>query len=203
MTEDRWPHIDDRRLRELWEQFAPSFLVLDDVERGLPRIRIPFLTWLEDKGLLPLAEVSRHPRRRVRLAEVRFTRLPDEAETEVTISLDRRDVKVSRRGRPVGDSLIRMPAEAAIEGVHRLLPIVDFQVEEAYALEDPSHEPIAVVVARNGSTPGERSVGAVAITVSAPEAAAKAALAAVNRKAEIATSLTPTEAEADEAADVS
>jgi hypothetical protein len=193
MAENRWPHIDEPKLRELWEQFAPSFLVLDDVEAGLPRIRIPFLTWLEGKGLLPMADVSRHPRRRVRLTEVTFTRLPDAAETQITVVLDQRDARVSRRGRAVGDDLIRAPAEATIEAVQRLLPIIEFQVEEAYALERPQHEPLAVVIARNGVAPSERYVGAVTITASAPEAAAKAALSAVNRKAEIATSLQPTQ----------
>lgn len=193
MAGDRWPHIDERKLRELWEQFAPSFLVLDDVETGLPRIRAPFLTWLEGKDLLPMADVSRHPRRRVRLTEVTFTRLPDVAETQITVVLDQRNASVKRKGRAVGDDLIRIPAEATIEAVQRLLPIVEFQVEEAYALEQPLHEPLAVVIARNGVVPGERYVGAVTIAASAPEAAAKAALSAVNRKAEIAASLKPTE----------
>lgn len=191
MIADKWPYIDAQRLRVLWDRYAPSFLHLDDVETELPLIREQFLLWLEGKGLIdkPTVQVITE-RKRIRLAEVSFSRSGLLAETQVSLSLDDSRSAVRRQGQGTGDDMIRLPAEATAEAVRQILPIVDFDIESAFSLGPRNRRhPMAIVVAQSENGQAERYVGACAIAASAAEAAAKATLAAINRRAELAATL--------------
>jgi hypothetical protein len=185
MTEVSWPHIGPAELRALWEEHAPSFLRLDDVE-SLPNIRESFLTWLSEKGfelgsVLPTRSIIR-----ARLERVTLTRRGEAAETEVVISLASKAIEAKRIGPALPDEILRMSAEATLDAVNQLFPPLNFDVESAYRI-NPEYDPIAVVVARNHTTNiTERIVGACSITASTTEAGAKAALDAVNRRVELA-----------------
>ena len=191
MVKDNWPHIDSLRLRSLWDRYAPPFLHLDDVDSELPKIREQFLIWLEGKGLVdkPGVQVITS-RKRIRLTQVSFSRSGLSTETEVSLALDDATSAVKRQGIGAGDDLIRLPAEATAEAIRQILPIVDFDIESAFSLAAHNQrQPIAIVVAQSENHQLERYVGACTIWASAAEAAAKATLAAINRRAELAATL--------------
>jgi hypothetical protein len=191
MVKDNWPHIDALRLRSLWDRYAPPFLHLDDVDSELPKIREQFLIWLEGKGLVdkPGVQVITS-RKRIRLTQVSFSRSGLSTETEVSLALDDATSAVKRQGIGAGDDLIRLPAEATAEAIRQILPIVDFDIESAFTLAARNQrQPIAIVVAQSENHQLERYVGACTIWASAAEAAAKATLAAINRRAELAATL--------------
>jgi hypothetical protein len=191
MVKDNWPHIDALRLRSLWDRHAPPFLHLDDVDSELPKIREQFLIWLEGKGLVdkPGVQVITS-RKRIRLTQVSFSRSGLSTETEVSLALDDATSAVKRQGIGAGDDLIRLPAEATAEAIRQILPIVDFDIESAFTLAARNQrQPIAIVVAQSENHQLERYVGACTIWASAAEAAAKATLAAINRRAELAATL--------------
>lgn len=192
--DDRWPEISHEDLISLWHRYAPSFIRLDDPTTQLPRLRSAFLQWLEDKEILqpgvPIDEPLTTPRRRIKLQEVSSTHLRHEIETMVQVGLEGRVGQALRRGVSNGVDAIRLPAEATAEAINRLLPVIDLRIEDAYSLQSaPPRRPVAVVVATSPDDRHQRFVGAAAIHGSASEAAAKATLAAINRRAEIATAL--------------
>ncbi|MCA1841088.1 MAG: hypothetical protein ABR507_09460 [Actinomycetota bacterium] len=192
MTEERWPHIDEERLKELWGQYAPSFLKVDDVDRDLVLVRDAFLSWLWIKGidLGPIRPARLGPR--ARIDSVRLTRRGPEAETEVNVSLRDMHAGARRIGSAIPEEITRLSAEATLEAMNTLLPVVGFALEQVFTIGSPSTDlaPIAIVVVRepSGRSP-DRYVGACPINASVPEAAAKATMAAINRRAEYAAGL--------------
>lgn len=190
-SQDRWPHIGPKELRALWDMHAPPFLRVDDIDNALPSLRLPFLDWLEQKGI-ELAHI--HPMRhgkRARLDRVAVRKAEESLEAEVILSLFDRTVQTSQHGSAATENLIRLPAQAALDGLRLLLPIVEFSIEEAFVIPTGGAEEgeIAIVVVREPEQTGPKFVGACSVTSSPPEAAAKAALAAINRHAEIAAGL--------------
>ena len=188
---DRWPHIGSKELRALWDMHAPPFLRVDDIDNALPSLRLPFLNWLEQKGI-ELAHI--HPMRhgkRARLDRVAVRKADEALEAEVVLSLFDRTVQTSQHGSAASENLIRLPAQAALDGLKLLLPIVEFSIDEAFVVPTGGAEEseIAIVVVRESEQTGPKFVGACNVTSSPPEAAAKAALAAINRHAEIAAGL--------------
>lgn len=187
-----WPHITNARLLELWERHAPDFIRLDDVERELPAMRESFLGWLEEKGVelgpkhVTESTAREIPRRRVRLEQVGLTRKGSTAETLVAMSLADTTAEAKRTGPGVPDEIVRMTAEATLDALRDLLPDLSFGLELAFTVE-PSRagaESVAVVLVRDSGRGNERYVGACAVVASAPEAAAKATLQAINRRTE-------------------
>jgi hypothetical protein len=189
---DRWPHIGQKELRALWDMHAPPFLAVDDVDAALPALRLPFLNWLEQKGI-DLSHV--HPMRhgkRARLDRVSLRKAEDTIEAEVVLTLFDKTVQSSKQGLAASaDNLVRLPAQAVLEGVKLLLPIVEFDIEEAFTIARGGSDDgeIAVVIAREAEQSNTRFVGAADVKSSPSEAAAKAALSAINRHAEIAAGL--------------
>lgn len=174
----------------LWQQHAPDFLMIDDVDRDLPRIRDTFLAWLQYKGVDLGQDSPARLGRRARIERVAFTRKGDTAETRVALSLGSRSTEASRVGNGTTDEIIRLTAEATLEAINGLLPVVAFGVEHVYNINhNPIHQ-IAMVVVKDPESSGhDRFVGAAQIQASVPDAAAKATMAAINRRAEIAAAM--------------
>lgn len=171
---------------------APPFLHVDDVDASLPALRLPFLNWLEQKGIdLGNVHPMRHGRR-ARLDRVSLRKADETIEAEVVLTLFDKTVQSSKQGSAASsDNLVRLPAQAVLDGVKLLLPVVEFDIEEAFTIPSGGTEEgeIAVVVAREAEQSRNRFVGAADVKSSPPEAAAKAALSAINRHAEIAAGL--------------
>lgn len=192
MPRNRWPHIGERELKSLWERHAPPFLRLESPEKNLPELREVFLSWLESTGI-DLGPPASLPRgRRLRLDGVRLVKRGFEAETAVTLSLNGNEAEVRRTGRAQENEILRLSAETTLEALHQLLPNVGFGLDQAFTIEPAVSvkEAIAIVVVHD--TRGRLSqqfIGAAGLSVSEPEAAAKATLDAINRQVEKETAL--------------
>lgn len=192
-TLDRWPHIGPDQLRMLWEKHAPDFIRLDNVDEDLPRFRETFLTWLTYKGIVGLG-VRTEDRigKRARIERVHLAYRGPETQTEVALSFGGNIFAATRWAPPLPEQLIRSAAEATLEALAHLLPVLSFSVEHAVSVGNPISPTgqIAIVQVREpeGIT-GERYLGACAVSASLTEAAAKATLAAINRRAEIAAAM--------------
>lgn len=191
LPRERWPHIGPEELRELWERYAPPFLRLDNTERDLPELREVFLSWLEttgvDLGSPEPSELFYARPRRLRLESVRLVKRGLEAETAIALSLNGRQAEVRRSGPGISAEILRISAETTLEASHQLVPGVSFGLDRAFVIDQPISPPrsIAVVVVRNSlSRPAEQLIGAADLSVSEPEAAAKATLDAINRRVE-------------------
>lgn len=174
----------------LWQQHAPDFLMVDDLERDLPRIRDTFLAWLQYKGVDLGQDAPVRLGKRARIDRVAFTRRGESAETRVAMSLGSRSTEAVRTGNGSTDEIIRLTAEATLEAINGLLPVVAFGIEHVYNINhNPVHQ-IAMVVVKDPESSGhDRFIGAAQIHASVPDAAAKATMAAINRRAEIAAAM--------------
>lgn len=192
MARNRWPHIGPKQLRELWERHAPPFLKIEDADRDLVKFRNVFLGWLEESGVdLGPPESVRRVGRRLRLDGVSFVRRGIDAETGVALSLNGTSTEVRRSGKAMPEEILRLSAETTLDALHQLVPSVGFGLERAFNIEPalPTLNAITIVVVRDTiSRPAEQFIGAADLTVSAPEAAAKATLDAINRRVERDTS---------------
>lgn len=192
MARNRWPHIGPKQLRELWERHAPPFLKIEDADRDLVKFRNVFLGWLEESGVdLGPPESVRRVGRRLRLDGVSFVRRGIDAETGVALSLNGTSTEVRRSGKALPEEILRLSAETTLDALHQLVPSVGFGLERAFNIEPalPTLNAITIVVVRDTiSRPAEQFIGAADLTVSAPEAAAKATLDAINRRVERDTS---------------
>lgn len=190
LNSSRWPQIGREELLTLWRQHAPDFLTIDDMDRDLPRIRDTFLAWLQYKGVDLGQEGGVRLGKRARIERVALTRRGEIAETVVAMSLGSRSAEASREGHGSTDEVIRLTAEATLDALNDLLPVVAFGVEQVYNINsDPIHQIAMVVVKDPESSGNDRFVGAAQIHASVPEAAAKATMAAINRRAEIAAAM--------------
>lgn len=188
----RWPHIGQEELLALWHQHTPGFIRLDDVERDLPRVRDTFLSWLSYKGVDLGVNPSERVGKRLRIERVSLTKKGEEALTEVVLSLKGEMAEGHRRGSPLHDEIIRQSAEATLDAINELIPVVSFGLEQAFTAGGNRQDlaRIAIVVVRDPeSGHSERYVGACPITASVPEAGAKATMSAVNRRTEIAAAM--------------
>lgn len=189
MVRNRWPHIGPDELRALWERHAPPFLRLENPNSNLPEIREVFLSWLAETGVElgdPDPEMPRRSRR-LRLDGVRFVKRGFEAETSVALSLNGHETEVRRTGRAHPHEILRLSAETTLEALHQLIPTVEFGLDKAFTIEPALASPnsIAVVVVRDTlNRSAEHFIGAADLSVSEPEAAAKATLDAINRRVE-------------------
>lgn len=190
MIQERWPHIGPEELRDLWDKHAPAFLRIDDLDETLEGIRDSFLAWLAGSGVDLGPPHAPGPRRRARLDRVSFTRLRDAVEAEVELSLNGVSVRAQRRGGTAADEAVRLPAEAALEAAGELFSLVEFTIEEAYTATRSDGDPhvVAIVLTRRAGDGffADPCVGACRIAGSVPEAGAKAALDAINRRLEMA-----------------
>lgn len=195
MARNRWPHITAQELKALWERYAPPFLRLEDPERNLEQFREVFLSWLEETGVdIGAPEPLRRASRRLRLDGVRLVKRGFEAETSVSLSLNGRGAEVRRAGRAIPDEILRLSAESTLDALHQLIPRVGFGLDRAFTIEPALTPPNAiaiVIVTDTLSRPAEKFIGAADISVSGPEAAAKATLDAINRRVERETALEP------------
>lgn len=192
LTSTRWPHIGQEELLTLWHRHAPGFIRIDDVERDLPRVRDTFLSWLSYKGVDLGGESTERLGKRIRIERVSLTNQGGEALTEVVLSLKGQEAEGHRRGSPLHDEIIRQSAEATLDAINTLIPVVGFGLEQVFTAGGNGQDiaEIAVVVVRDPeSGPSGRYVGACPITASVPEAGAKATMAAINRRTEIAAAM--------------
>lgn len=190
MTDDRWPQIGPEDLKRLWEQHAPGFIPLADVEVDLPQMRDKFLQWLDSRGVDlgkpsagPDPRDTRGPRGRVKLDGVGYTRRGIDAEAQVSMTLGENSSEARRKGPAIPDEILRLSAETTLDAVNELVPGFAFGLETVFTV-DPTYaeESVAVVVVRNFGRLSERFVGACQVSASMPEAAAKATLQAINRR---------------------
>lgn len=192
LNDTKWPHIGQEELTALWHHHAPAFIRLDDLERDLPRVRDTFLSWLAYKGVDLGGRPTERLGKRIRIERVSLTNQGDQALTEVVLSLKGETAEGHRKGSPLHDEIIRQSAEATLDAINALIPVVEFGLEQAFTAGGNGQEimEIAVVVVRDpeGGT-SERYVGACPITASVPEAGAKATMAAINRRTEIAAAM--------------
>ena len=192
-TSDRWPHIGPDQLRLLWEKHAPNFIRLDNVDEDLPRFRETFLTWLTYRGVLGLgSKTEDRIGKRARIERVHLAYRGPEAQTEVALSFDGNSFAATRWGPPLPEQLIRSSAEATLEALAHLLPVLNFNVEHAVSVGNPISPTgqIALVQVREpDDITGQSYLGACSVSASLTEAAAKATLAAINRRAEIAAAM--------------
>jgi hypothetical protein len=190
----RWPHISEPELRLLWEMHAPDFIRLDDVETDLPKIRDRFLEWLDSKGIDLGESRTGAARRRVRLMGVGLVRRGEIAETQVSMALNDETSEASRSGPAVPDEILRMSAQSTLDAVQGLIPSMTFGLELAFTVEPArtDRESLAVVLVRDAEKVNARYVGACPVSSSSSEAAAKATLQAINRRAEAAVELAKT-----------
>lgn len=192
LNSTRWPHIGQEELLTLWQRHAPGFIRIDDVERDLPRVRDTFLSWLAYKGVDLGGDPTERLGKRIRIERVSLTNQGDQALTEVVLSLKGEMAEGHRKGSPLHDEIIRQSAEATLDAINALIPVVAFGLEQAFTAGGNGQEiaQIAVVVVRDPeSGPSQRYVGACPITASVPEAATKATMAAINRRTEIAAAM--------------
>lgn len=185
----RWPNIGREELLALWRSHAPSFITIEDVERDLPRIRDTFLAWLHYKGVDLGQEQSFRLGKRARLEKVSLTRKGDGAVSTVTMSLGSRHAEASREGLATNEEMIRITAEATLQAVSELLPVVTFTVEQVYNIGKNPVSQIAMVLVHDPDSYADRFVGAAPVKASVTDAAAKATMSAINRRAEIAASM--------------
>lgn len=195
MPRNRWPHIGEEELKALWERHAPPFLRLESPDQSLPELREVFLSWLESTGVDLGAQPTPTRGRRLRLDGVRFVKRGFEAETAVTLSLNGNEAEVSRTGRAQQGEILRLSAESTLDALHQLVPNVGFGLDRAFTIE-PTLSPMSsldavaiVVVHDTRSRPIQQFIGAAGLSVSEPEAAAKATLDAINRQVEKETAL--------------
>lgn len=184
MTDERWPHIGPEDLRRLWEQHAPGFIPLEDVERDLPQMRDQFLAWLESKGIdLGQPSTGSEARGRVKLNGVGYTRRGIDAEAQISMTLGSNSSEARRKGPAIPDEILRLSAETTLDAVNELVPGFAFGLESAFTVDHTyADDSVAVVVVRNFGRMSERYVGACQVSASMPEAAAKATLQAINRR---------------------
>jgi len=193
MSPDRWPHIGPDELRVLFEEHAPAFIRLDNVDEDLPRFRETFLAWLTYQGIVGL-DVKTEDRmgKRARLDRVHLAYRGPETQTEVALSFAGNSFTATRWGPPLPEQIIRSSAEATLEALSHLLPVLSFSLEHAMSVGNPISPTgqIALVQVREPEgINGDRYLGACAVSASLTEAAAKATLSSINRRVEIAAAM--------------
>lgn len=188
MMRDPWPHIGPDELLDLWEQHAPTFLKIDDVGNSLSKVRVPFLTWLSEKGINLGARRPPRSAGRTRLEAVALSWLEDRAEATVSLSWEGREATGQIHGPLTTADHVKLPAEATLVALNKLLPVMDFKLDRSFIIRDEgATDPLVFVVVTDATK--SQFVGACLAAGSVPEAAAKASLDAVNRYADMAAAL--------------
>lgn len=186
VSESRWPHIGQEELFDLWRKHGPGFIHLDNPDRDLLQIRDTFLTWLVYKGV----ELGRPEEvrigKRARIQAVKLVQRGVEAEALVTLTLNGRFAEATQVGFSSGDDLLKLPAQATLSALNKLIPVVGFDVEWATTASRGDGLSVALV---SISDSADHLIGACSVEGSLPEAGAKAAMAAINRRAEIAAAM--------------
>lgn len=190
---DRWPHVGPDQLRMLWEKHAPDFIRLDNVDEDLPRFRDTFLAWLTYKGVTDFGvRVEDRLGKRAKIDRVHLAYRGPETQTEIALSFGENSFAAVRWAPPLPEQLIRSSAEATLDAMAHLLPVLNFSVDNAVSVGSPispTGQIALVQVSEPEGISGERYLGACMVSASLTEAAAKATLAAINRRAEIAAAM--------------
>lgn len=190
-TDDLWPEIGIDELKRLWLTHRPDFVKLSDLDLELPVVKAPFLRWLQLRGIEFGKNPSQpHPVRRgngsrARLDGVSFRVEASNAECSISLSLADQKAEGSNRGIRSPLQQIVLPAQATIDAIAKLIPHVSLELKDVFTVRASSHGvPLAVVLASDRNANGQETlVGACRITNFLAEAAARATLDALNRRA--------------------